>query len=98
MLICHLLRIKETGVDVFVSPMWPMHVDKHAQPSEPPVDTKMHGSSKVAQLALAMKPRYHFAAIQDVHYERLPYRNHKVRVKTSYNELKRVRTRPDTRP
>ena len=78
MFICHLLRIKETGVDVFVSPMWPMHVDKHAQPSEPPVDTKMHGSSKVAQLALAMKPRYHFAAIQDVHYERLPYRNHKV--------------------
>ena len=36
------------------------------------------GSEAVSQLALTLRPRYHFAGLQDVHYERPPYRNHKV--------------------
>ena len=36
------------------------------------------GSASIADLALALRPRYHFAGLEGCHYERLPYRNHKV--------------------
>lgn len=38
------------------------------------VNTKTCGSSAVASLADNLKPRYHFAALEGAHYERLPYR------------------------
>ena len=38
------------------------------------VNTKFCGSSSVANLADKLKPRYHFAALEGAHYERLPYR------------------------
>ncbi|KAF3859672.1 hypothetical protein F7725_022071 [Dissostichus mawsoni] len=42
------------------------------------VNTKFCGSGSVANLADHLKPRYHFAALEGAHYERLPYRNHVV--------------------
>ena len=36
------------------------------------------GSETISQLALALRPRYHFCALEDIHHERQPYRNHKV--------------------
>lgn len=38
------------------------------------VNTKFCGSGSVASLADKLKPRYHFAALEGAHYERLPYR------------------------
>ena len=38
------------------------------------VNTKFCGSGSVANLADKLKPRYHFAALEGAHYERLPYR------------------------
>lgn len=38
------------------------------------VNTKSCGSSAVANLAAKLKPRYHFAALEGAHYERVPYR------------------------
>lgn len=38
------------------------------------VNTKTCGSSAVANLADSLKPRYHFAALEGAHYERVPYR------------------------
>lgn len=38
------------------------------------VNTKCCGSGSVASLAEKLKPRYHFAALEGAHYERLPYR------------------------
>uniref|UniRef100_A0A2K6B6B9 CWF19-like protein 1 n=1 Tax=Macaca nemestrina TaxID=9545 RepID=A0A2K6B6B9_MACNE len=42
------------------------------------VDTKKCGSALVSSLAMGLKPRYHFAALEKTYYERLPYRNHVV--------------------
>jgi hypothetical protein len=36
------------------------------------------GSELVSYLAMKVKPRYHFSANQNVFFERIPYRNHKV--------------------
>lgn len=38
------------------------------------VDTRYCGVSSVACLADQLKPRYHFAGVEGVNYERLPYR------------------------
>lgn len=38
------------------------------------VNTKLCGSNSIASLADKLKPRYHFAALEGAHYERLPYR------------------------
>lgn len=38
------------------------------------VNTKTCGSAAVANLANNLKPRYHFAALEGAHYERVPYR------------------------
>lgn len=38
------------------------------------IDTKFCGVSTIANLADKLKPRYHFAGLEGVHYERLPYR------------------------
>ncbi|XP_023402587.1 CWF19-like protein 1 isoform X4 [Loxodonta africana] len=40
------------------------------------IDTKKCGSALVSSLATALKPRYHFVALEKTYYERLPYRNH----------------------
>lgn len=42
------------------------------------MDVMTTGSPLISDLALVLRPRYHFAGREGLHYERLPYRNHKV--------------------
>uniref|UniRef100_A0A8C2Z6V9 CWF19-like protein 1 n=1 Tax=Cyclopterus lumpus TaxID=8103 RepID=A0A8C2Z6V9_CYCLU len=65
---------KFRGVDVLLTSQWPRGVWQYGNPPE--VNTKFCGSDSVADLADHLKPRYHFAALEGAHYERLPYRNH----------------------
>nr|XP_033808024.1 CWF19-like protein 1 [Geotrypetes seraphini] len=68
---------KFRGVDILLTSPWPKDVWNYGNnPGE--VDTRKCGSALVAGLALALKPRYHFAALEGASYERLPYRNHVV--------------------
>ncbi|KAM3588271.1 uncharacterized protein V6R79_025226 [Siganus canaliculatus] len=65
---------KFRGVDILLTSQWPRGVWHYG--NKPEVDTKSCGSSSVGNLADKLKPRYHFAALEGAHYERLPYRNH----------------------
>ena len=63
------------GIDLLLTSVWPEGVSLYGtelnrQPS--------NASALVSQLALAVKPRYHFSAIEGISYERNPYRNHKL--------------------
>ncbi|XP_029453116.1 CWF19-like protein 1 isoform X2 [Rhinatrema bivittatum] len=68
---------KFKGVDILLTSPWPKDVWLYGNSPEE-VDTKTCGSALVAGLAFALKPRYHFAALEGASYERLPYRNHTV--------------------
>ncbi|XP_057710667.1 CWF19-like protein 1 isoform X2 [Corythoichthys intestinalis] len=65
---------KFRGVDILLTSQWPEEVWRFA--NKPEVDTKSCGSGALANVADKLKPRYHFAALEGIHYERLPYRNH----------------------
>lgn len=65
---------KFKGVDILLTSQWPKGVWHYG--NNPEVDTKTCGSDSIASLADRLKPRYHFAGLEGVHYERLPYRNH----------------------
>ncbi|KAM6987046.1 CWF19-like protein 1 [Aplochiton taeniatus] len=67
---------KFKGVDILLTSQWPRGVWKFG--NNPEINTKFCGTTSVANLAQNLKPRYHFAAVEGVHYERLPYRNHMV--------------------
>uniref|UniRef100_A0A2K6CQ38 CWF19-like protein 1 n=1 Tax=Macaca nemestrina TaxID=9545 RepID=A0A2K6CQ38_MACNE len=63
------------GVDILLTSPWPKYVRNFGN-SSGEVDTKKCGSALVSSLAMGLKPRYHFAALENTYYERLPYRNH----------------------
>uniref|UniRef100_A0A8C4ZG44 CWF19-like protein 1 n=1 Tax=Gadus morhua TaxID=8049 RepID=A0A8C4ZG44_GADMO len=67
---------KFRGVDILLTSQWPRGVWQFG--NNPEVNTKCCGTASVANLADKLKPRYHFAAVEGAHYERLPYRNHMV--------------------
>ncbi|XP_017736299.1 PREDICTED: CWF19-like protein 1 isoform X2 [Rhinopithecus bieti] len=63
------------GVDILLTSPWPKYVGNFGN-SSGEVDTKKCGSALASSLAMGLKPRYHFAALEKTYYERLPYRNH----------------------
>ncbi|NXG51521.1 C19L1 protein, partial [Psilopogon haemacephalus] len=65
------------GVDILLTSPWPRGAETFDN-STGEIDTKKCGSKLVSDLAASLKPRYHFAALEKVYYERLPYRNHTV--------------------
>lgn len=65
------------GVDILLTSQWPRGMTKYAVPPEG-MDVMTTGSPLISDLALVLRPRYHFAGREGLHYERLPYRNHKV--------------------
>ncbi|KAL3841854.1 hypothetical protein ACJMK2_019951 [Sinanodonta woodiana] len=69
--------IKFKGVDILITSQWPKDVEKYGNTLED-FDTSACGSEALAQLALHLRPRYYFCGLEDIHYERNPYRNHKV--------------------
>ncbi|KAK2724390.1 hypothetical protein QYM36_001043 [Artemia franciscana] len=65
------------GVDILFTSQWPKSITNFA--SVPPgFEPEASGSPLVSRLALKVKPRYHFAGVEDIFYQRLPYRNHRV--------------------
>ncbi|CAH1785742.1 unnamed protein product [Owenia fusiformis] len=72
-----LVDAKFRGVDILLSSQWPADVEKYATSPEGVESTKT-GSRIISQLALSLRPRYHFAALEGSFYERQPYRNHRV--------------------
>ncbi|KAK6753123.1 hypothetical protein RB195_012618 [Necator americanus] len=62
------------GVDILMTSMWPAEVWKHAHNTP---SSEIPGSKLISRLAAGVKPRYHFAGM-GIHYERQPYRNHRV--------------------
>nr|CAB3234912.1 CWF19-like protein 1 [Phallusia mammillata] len=65
------------GVDILITSVWPKNVTSYGNP---PIsdNCKSCGSPIVAQLCKDIRPRYHFAALEGIHYERVPFRNHTV--------------------
>ena len=61
------------GVDVLLTSEWPRGVDTHTQPPKQ-LDMSCTGSEAIARLAMAVRPRYHFAGSMHRFYERTPYR------------------------
>ncbi|XP_035824397.1 CWF19-like protein 1 [Aplysia californica] len=65
------------GVDILITSQWPKGVEKYGSSSER--QTEQHpGSACIAEVARVLRPRYHFAGLEKVFYERQPYRNHQV--------------------
>ncbi|CAO3694451.1 unnamed protein product [Rhizopus microsporus] len=61
------------GVDILMTCEWPKNIKELSAVSVDMDDSK--ASLYVSQVAAALKPRYHFAASQNVFYEREPYKN-----------------------
>ncbi|XP_064602492.1 CWF19-like protein 1 [Liolophura sinensis] len=68
---------KFKGIDILLTSQCPLGVEKYSQSKET-VDSTDCGSEIVSQVALILKPRYHFSTINGQYFERQPYRNHKV--------------------
>ncbi|XP_042563254.1 CWF19-like protein 1 [Clupea harengus] len=71
-----LVNSKFKGVDILLTSQWPRGVWQYG--NNPEVDTRFCGVGSIASLANHLRPRYHFAGMEGVSYERLPYRNHLV--------------------
>jgi len=63
------------GIDILLTSVWPKDVNKYGTELK---QQPTCASESVAQLALAVKPRYHFSGLEGISYERNPYRNHKL--------------------
>lgn len=65
------------GLDILITSCWPRGVSQFANRPDC-IDPNNCGSFQISRLAEMLKPRYHFAGHEGVHYERVPYRNHQV--------------------
>ncbi|XP_053385187.1 CWF19-like protein 1 isoform X2 [Mercenaria mercenaria] len=68
---------KFKGVDILITSQWPEGVEKYSTELEG-FSSSDCGSEALNELAIRLRPRYHFCGLEGVHYERQPYRNHKV--------------------
>lgn len=62
-----------SGVDFLLSYEWPQDITELTTASLTLDQNK--SSLYISELAAALKPRYHFAAAQNIFYEREPYKN-----------------------
>ncbi|MCP9260639.1 CWF19-like protein 1 [Dirofilaria immitis] len=69
------------GLDLLLTSMWPagvrIYVTSCFKIFDKLSEKDVEGSCILSQLAAGLKPRYHFAGM-GTHYERTPYRNHRV--------------------
>lgn len=64
------------GIDVLLTSEWPKNVTSlERNVNDDAMTASENGSELVSWLASETKPRYHFAGICDLFYERRPYRN-----------------------
>ncbi len=62
------------GVDVLLTSQWPLGIgDQQCR-----VTADDGASPLLAKAAASLRPRYHFCGMQGKHFERRPYRNHRV--------------------
>ncbi|KAK9722796.1 hypothetical protein K7432_002418 [Basidiobolus ranarum] len=61
------------GVDILLTHEWPENLMQFS--SLTPSQSISSGSSNIAKVASALKPRYHFATLEKVFFEREPYKN-----------------------
>ena len=67
------------GIDLFLTSDWPKDVTQYGNKlADASVDASETGSEIISKLAVKLRPRYHFTALDKTYYERLPYRNHQV--------------------
>lgn len=59
------------GIDILITSQWPAGIHQDSEKA----NEKSNGSALLSWLASEIKPRYHFCGLNDVYYERLPYRN-----------------------
>ncbi|KAK3726978.1 hypothetical protein QZH41_014727, partial [Actinostola sp. cb2023] len=68
---------KFVGVDMLLTSCWPQDITEYTtKPAD--LDSLPGGSKLTSKLAYKLRPRYHFCSSDDLHYERVPYRNHQV--------------------
>ncbi|XP_058788550.1 CWF19-like protein 1 [Phymastichus coffea] len=60
------------GVDILLTSQWPEGITNSIE-NKPKFEYK--GSSLISWLATHVKPRYHVCGMENIHYERPPYRN-----------------------
>ena len=67
------MLFRSSGVDLLLTSDWPKGVENHTSVPEG-LNMRHVGSEAVARLAMAVRPRYHFAGTMQCFYERIPYR------------------------
>ncbi|BFZ05224.1 hypothetical protein BsWGS_08263 [Bradybaena similaris] len=65
------------GIDILITSQWPENVEKYASSANRQSESNP-GSACIAEVARVLRPRYHFAGLEGVFYERQPYRNHHI--------------------
>ncbi|KAJ9592078.1 hypothetical protein L9F63_001387, partial [Diploptera punctata] len=68
--ICSKGNHKFQGVDILITSLWPKDITNGQKCQVHP-----EGSWLLSWLAVQVKPRYHFTGLQNVYFERSPYRN-----------------------
>jgi hypothetical protein len=63
------------GIDLLFTNQWPQKVETYAKELDNSDNSDTFGSECISRLAQTLKPRYHFSALHDLYYERLPYHN-----------------------
>ena len=67
------------GIDILLTSSWPSGISNYIKADKENLE-KFAGqgpqSELISYVAAACKPRYHFSALHECYYERLPYRNH----------------------
>lgn len=68
------------GIDLLLTNSWPAGIGNYILDKETVDKYCGQGpqSELISYVAAAVKPRYHFSALHECYYERLPYRNHVV--------------------
>jgi len=80
------------GADLFFTTDWGQHVaaGHDSYLSESGISNAADvGSSTVADLAVVLRPRYHFAARPSLFFQRPPYKNHATKPKTKLSHVTR---------
>ena len=61
-------------MDVFLSSCWPLGITNNGNSPDDPRLLQC-GNLEIARATRELKPRYHFAGLEQKHYERRPYKN-----------------------
>jgi len=73
-------------VDILLTNQWPKYIEKQSgHVLDNSENSIKFGSELISYLAVKLQPRYHFSALKNIFFERLPYRNHEMLVDRATN-------------